>query len=161
MKVLLISDVYFPRINGVSTSIRTFTEQQQLLGHTELLIAPDYGIKTIDEAWITRVPARSIYFDPEDKLIKYGELLKLLPSLKTQHFDLIHIHTPFIAHYAGLKLAKLLQIPVVETYHTFLRIICIIICRGFQALLRAVWRVLFLEGNAIKWTLLWRHRSQC
>ena len=119
MKILLISDVYFPRVNGVSTSIRTFTEQLQLLGHTIHLIAPEYGVKTEDEAWITRVSARSIYFDPEDKLMKYGEILKRLPSLKGQQFDLIHIHTPFIAHYAGLKLGKLLQIPVVETYHTF------------------------------------------
>jgi 1,2-diacylglycerol 3-alpha-glucosyltransferase len=119
MKILLISDVYFPRVNGVSTSIRTFTEQLQMLGHTVHLIAPDYGIRTEDEGWMTRVPARSIYFDPEDKLMKYGEILKLLPRLKSQQFDLIHIHTPFIAHYAGLKLGKLLQIPVVETYHTF------------------------------------------
>ena len=119
MKILLISDVYFPRVNGVSTSIRTFTEQLQMLGHTIHLIAPEYGVKTEDEAWITRVPARSIYFDPEDKLMKVGEILKRLPSLKGQQFDLIHIHTPFIAHYAGLKLGKLLQIPVVETYHTF------------------------------------------
>ena len=119
LRILLISDVYFPRVNGVSTSIRTFTEQLQLLGHTVQLIAPDYGIVTGDENWITRVAARSIYFDPEDKLMKYGELLKLLPSLKSQQFDLMHIHTPFVAHYAGFKLGKLLQIPVVETYHTF------------------------------------------
>ena len=123
MKILLISDVYFPRVNGVSTSIRTFTEQLQSLGHTVHLIAPKYGVKThglmTDEAWITRVPARSIYFDPEDQLMKFGEILKLLPTLKSQQFDLIHIHTPFIAHYAGLKLGKLLQIPVAETYHTF------------------------------------------
>ena len=119
LRILLISDVYFPRVNGVSTSIRTFTEQLQLLGHTVHLIAPDYGIKTEDENWITRVAARSIYFDPEDKLMKYGEIMKLLPSLKSQQFDLMHIHTPFVAHYAGLKLGKLLQIPVVETYHTF------------------------------------------
>ena len=119
MKILLISDVYFPRVNGVSTSIRTFSEQLQMLGHSVHLIAPNYAIETEDEAWITRVPARSIYFDPEDKLMKVGEILKRLPSLKSQQFDLIHIHTPFIAHYAGLKLGKLLQIPVVETYHTF------------------------------------------
>jgi 1,2-diacylglycerol 3-alpha-glucosyltransferase len=42
-----------------------------------------------------------------------------LSSLKDKKFDIIHIHTPFIAHYAGLKLGKLLNIPVVETYHTF------------------------------------------
>ena len=119
MNILLISDVYFPRVNGVSTSIRTFTEQLQKLGHSVHLIAPDYRIETSDEAWITRVPARSIYFDPEDKLMKYKEILRLLPMLKSKKFDLIHIHTPFVAHYAGLKLGKLLQIPVVETYHTF------------------------------------------
>lgn len=119
MNILLISDVYFPRVNGVSTSIRTFTEQLQKLGHSVHLIAPDYKVETIDEAWITRVPARSIYFDPEDKLMKYNEILRLLSMLKSKKFDLIHIHTPFVAHYAGLKLGKLLQIPIVETYHTF------------------------------------------
>ena len=49
MKILLISDVYFPRVNGVSTSIRTFTEQLQSLGHTVHLITPDYGVETVDE----------------------------------------------------------------------------------------------------------------
>lgn len=123
MNILLISDVYFPRVNGVSTSIRTFAEQLLKLGHSIHLIAPDYGQDnhsvTEDEAWITRVPARKIYFDPEDKLMKYGEVLRLLPSLKSKNFDLVHIHTPFIAHFAGLKLAKKLGVPVIETYHTF------------------------------------------
>jgi 1,2-diacylglycerol 3-alpha-glucosyltransferase len=119
MNILLISDVYFPRVNGVSTSIRTFVEQMQQFGHTVHLIAPDYGIKTEDEVWITRVPARSIYFDPEDKLMKYGEILRLIPMLMRKKFDLVHIHTPFIAHFAGLKIAKKLGLPVLETYHTF------------------------------------------
>ncbi|HEY0563405.1 MAG TPA: glycosyltransferase [Methylophilus sp.] len=119
MNILLISDVYFPRVNGVSTSIRTFAQQMQQMGHTVHLIAPDYGITTADESWITRVPARSIYFDPEDKLMKMGEVMKLVPALKQQAFDVLHIHTPFVAHYAGLKLAKALNIPKLETYHTF------------------------------------------
>lgn len=119
MKLLFISDVYFPRVNGVSTSIRTFVAQLQSLGHTVDLIAPEYGLATADEAWIMRMPARSIYFDPEDKLMKYSAVLKRLPELREANYDLIHIHTPFVAHYAGIKLAKLLDIPCVETYHTF------------------------------------------
>ncbi len=119
MNILLISDVYFPRVNGVSTSIRTFVEQLQKLGHSVHLIAPDYGVDTEDEEWITRVPARKIFFDPEDKLMKYSEVLRLLPMLKSRNFDLVHIHTPFIAHFAGLKIAKKLGVPAVETYHTF------------------------------------------
>jgi len=119
MKILFISDVYFPRINGVSTSIRTFVEQMQGLGHEVHLIAPDYGVATKDESWIKRIPARSIYFDPEDKLMKYGEVLQRLPGLRRERYDIVHIHTPFVAHYVGLKLARELNVPCVETYHTF------------------------------------------
>jgi len=119
MKILFISDVYFPRINGVSTSIRTFVEQMQNMGHEVHLIAPDYKVTTQDEAWIKRIPARSIYFDPEDKLMKYGMAMKLLPLIEREKFDIIHVHTPFIAHYLGLKFASKLNIPCIETYHTF------------------------------------------
>lgn len=119
LKILFISDVYFPRINGVSTSIRTFVEQLQGLGHEVHLIAPDYQALTQDEAWIKRIPAHSIYFDPEDKLIKFGEAMKLLPTLEQEKYDMIHVHTPFVAHYLGLKLAAKLNIPCIETYHTF------------------------------------------
>lgn len=119
MKILFISDVYFPRINGVSTSIRTFVDQMQNSGHEVHLIAPCYGITTQDEAWIKRIPARSIYFDPEDKLMKYGEVLQHLPELRQANYDIVHVHTPFVAHYVGLKLARELNIPCIETYHTF------------------------------------------
>ena len=119
MKILFISDVYFPRVNGVSTSIRTFVGQLQEMGHTVHLIAPEYGVQTEDEAWIKRIPARGIYFDPEDKLMKYGVALDSLSELRKEAYDLIHIHTPFVAHYLGLKLAHLLNVPCVETYHTF------------------------------------------
>ncbi|PCI61788.1 MAG: glycosyl transferase family 1 [Methylophilaceae bacterium] len=119
MKILFISDVYFPRINGVSTSIKTFIDQLVSLGHHVDLIAPEYGKEISEEKNVMRVPARSIYFDPEDKLMKYGAALKRLPALKQAGYDIIHINTPFVAHYLGLKLAKLLDIPCVETYHTF------------------------------------------
>jgi len=119
VKILFISDVYFPRVNGVSTSIRTFVGQLQEMGHTVHLIAPEYGVKTEDEAWIKRIPARGIYFDPEDKLMKYGVALDKLSELRKEGYDLIHIHTPFVAHYLGLKLGHLLNVPCVETYHTF------------------------------------------
>lgn len=119
MKILYISDVYFPRINGVSTSIRTFVEQMQNLGHEVHLIAPDYAVATEDEAWIKRIAARSIYFDPEDKLMKWGAAMQKLPELRRENYDIIHVHTPFVAHYLGLRLARELNVPCIETYHTF------------------------------------------
>jgi len=119
MKILFISDVYFPRINGVSTSIRTFVEQMQNLGHEVHLITPDYAAVTQDEGWIKRIPARSIYFDPEDRLMKWHAAMQKLPELRRENYDIIHVHTPFVAHYLGLKLARELNVPCIETYHTF------------------------------------------
>ena len=119
MKILFISDVYFPRVNGVSTSIETFRRNLQLLGHTVDLIAPDYGKPTANENGIVRVPARAVPLDPEDRLMGYGWVMQQLERLRGEHYDLIHVQTPFVAHYLGVKLSHLLDIPCVETYHTF------------------------------------------
>ncbi|NDF86960.1 MAG: glycosyltransferase family 4 protein, partial [Gammaproteobacteria bacterium] len=40
MRILMVSDVYFPRVNGVSTSIQTFRQDLIGLGHACRLIAP-------------------------------------------------------------------------------------------------------------------------
>ena len=119
MKILFISDVYFPRVNGVSTSIETFRRNLHLLGHTVHLIAPEYGKPTADETGILRVPARRVPFDPEDRLMSYGWVMKQMDRLRSEQYDLIHVQTPFVAHYLGVKLAHLLDIPCIETYHTF------------------------------------------
>jgi len=119
VKILMISDVYFPRINGVSTSIFTFRRELERHGHAVHLIAPDYGRPTPDEQWITRIPSRYLPLDPEDRMAKLSAIMELLPGLRNQGFDILHIHTPFIAHHAGIRLAKALGIPAVESYHTF------------------------------------------
>jgi glycosyltransferase involved in cell wall biosynthesis len=117
MKILMVSDVYFPRINGVSTSIITFRQELLRLGHQVMLIAPDYGQPSADEQGILRIPACRLPFDPEDRFMQAKRILKQRDTLR--QFDIVHIQTPFIAHYIGVKLAKDLQIPRFETYHTF------------------------------------------
>ncbi len=120
MKILMVSDVYFPRINGVSTSIRTFSRELKKRGHEVLLIAPDYdGMATDDEDPVLRVPSRGVVFDPEDRMMKRGAIHELIPALRNCEFDIVHIQTPFVAHYAGVALAQTLGLPRVETYHTF------------------------------------------
>jgi glycosyltransferase involved in cell wall biosynthesis len=119
MRILMISDVYFPRVNGVSTSIQTFALELQKLGHEITLIAPDYGIPKDEPFEIIRIPARRVPLDPEDRLMSYGAITRLESRLRAQNFDLLHIHTPFVAHYAGNRLARRLGLKSVETYHTF------------------------------------------
>ncbi|KOR33558.1 glycosyl transferase family 1 [Achromatium sp. WMS3] len=123
MRILMISDVYFPRINGVSTSIQTFARELVSLGVYITLLVPDYGANiqhndTQEIFSIHRIPSRSVPFDPEDRMLKFNAILALVPNLSSLKFDLLHIHTPFIAHYGGLALAQKLGLPIIETCHT-------------------------------------------
>ena len=148
MRVLFISDVYFPRVNGVSTSIRTFRNDLKDAGVDSVLVAPDYGPHPAvtggkpaagqpaagqpaagqpaaaqpadkEEPGVLRVESGRVPRDPEDRRMKYFALRRCLDALSDQHFDLVHIHTPFLAHYAGVRFAARAHIPVIATYHTF------------------------------------------
>jgi 1,2-diacylglycerol 3-alpha-glucosyltransferase len=120
MRILMISDVYFPRINGVSTSIQTFRRGLNAAGHETILIAPEYpGAPAHHESAILRVPSRGVPRDPEDRAMKLGALRALRAEIERLEPDLVHIQTPFIAHYQGTALARALRVPVVETYHTY------------------------------------------
>jgi len=119
MNILMISDVYFPRVNGVSTSIATFRRSLAAQGHSSLLIAPDYATAADVDAGIVRIPSRYLFLDPEDRILKVKIILSQENQLRNRRFDLLHIQTPFIAHHAGVKLARRLGIPAVETYHTY------------------------------------------
>ncbi|MFI4914523.1 MAG: glycosyltransferase [Steroidobacterales bacterium] len=130
MRVLFISDVYFPRVNGVSTSIRTFRNDLGAAGIETVLVAPAYPAAVAAgesaasaggdaEPGIVRVVAGGVPGDPEDRRMHWRALTARLRELHTQPFDLVHIHTPFVAHYAGVRFARAHRIPVVATYHTF------------------------------------------
>jgi glycosyltransferase involved in cell wall biosynthesis len=118
MRVLMVSDVYFPRVNGVSTSIQTFRRDLAALGCETWLVTPDYPQQWQDDERVLRQPSRYLAFDPEDRMMKpratLAACLELLGSV-----DVLHIQTPFVAHWIGLKAARRLRVPTVETYHTF------------------------------------------
>ena len=119
MRILLVSDVYFPRVNGVSTSIQTFAHQFCALGHDVTLIAPAYGAEPEERFPIHRIPSRPVPFDAEDHLMRRAGVRRIYPGIARLKPDLVHIQTPFAAHYEGVRLASHLGIPVIETYHTY------------------------------------------
>jgi 1,2-diacylglycerol 3-alpha-glucosyltransferase len=120
MRVLFVSDVYFPRVNGVSTSIRTFRGDLAQLGVETTLVAPAYPNAPADsDASIIRVPSGGVPRDPEDRRFLGRPLREALDATLAARIDLVHIHTPFIAHYAGVRFARQHGLPVVATYHTF------------------------------------------
>jgi glycosyltransferase involved in cell wall biosynthesis len=117
LRALYVSDVYFPRVNGVSTSIDSFRNELAAAGHEVLVVAPRYGDEP-DAPGIVRVASRRVPLDPEDRMLHARAVLRLAPELSGR-FDLVHVQTPFVAHWAGVRLARTLGLPLLLTYHTY------------------------------------------
>jgi 1,2-diacylglycerol 3-alpha-glucosyltransferase len=67
---------------------------------------------------VVRVSAGAVPGDPEDRRMHWRALQQTLRALPGQHFDLVHVQTPFLAHYAGVNYARRLDLPVIVTCHT-------------------------------------------
>ena len=115
-RVLMVSDVYFPRVNGVSTSIATFRHALRACGIDVRIVVPDYGTGSdgVDEAGAVRVPGTKVPRDPEDRLMSWRRT-RTAALREAAHCDLVHIQTPFVAHYAGVQAARRLGRPVLLT----------------------------------------------
>ncbi|MCX9158166.1 glycosyltransferase [Niveibacterium sp. 24ML] len=116
MRVLMVSDVYFPRVNGVSTAIDTHRRGLPQHGVEVELVVPRYEDES-GEPGITRLPGWRVPGDPEDRFVAPHRVRSAVMKAAAQA-DLIHIQTPFAAHYAGLAAARRFNLPVVATYHT-------------------------------------------
>lgn len=117
LRVLMVSDVYFPRINGVSTSIKTFRHALAGQGVEVRLVVPRYGDEAASEG-IVRVPGRRVPRDPEDRIVGWRAMHRAALAAAAD-CDAVHIQTPFVAHWAGLAAARQHGLPALTTYHTF------------------------------------------
>lgn len=117
LRVLMVSDVYFPRINGVSTSIATFRHALAQRGVEVRLLVPRYGDEA-DQNGVARVRGRKVPRDPEDRLLPW-RAMHVAARQQAASCELVHVQTPFVAHYAGTAAARALGKPALLTYHTF------------------------------------------
>jgi len=120
MKIAIVTDTYFPRINGVSVSTRIFAREFVLRGHEVHIHAPAYPDKTEDgEPFkITRYPSIYLAFDPEDRLA-YGVIRGKKRAFLAEKYDIVHTQTPFTLGWSATMWARSAKIKVVHTYHTF------------------------------------------
>jgi len=126
----MAADTYRPRVNGVVTSIDTFSAEYRKMGHEVMIIAPEYPAEQKDikdnadkanEQFVIRIPAGYMFFDPEDRWShtnsKEGKRI-IKEKILSQKFDIIHTHAPGPLGFAAIKWGKIIGCPVIDTYHT-------------------------------------------
>lgn len=117
MRIGIFSDTYTPNINGVATSINTFTDELKRNGHDVFIFAPNsrFRWELSFEKQILKFPSVEFY---GDRRYRFGIPLLLRKKLQDISLDIVHTQTPFPIGIWGLWFALSHKVPLVYTHHT-------------------------------------------
>lgn len=121
MKILMATDTYWPRINGVTVAVDTLRKSLSAMGHAVSIIAPRYGRTegaVADPEGIHRFPSMSPPMSREDRFVFPFLKKRVRRMIESFQPDIVHAHTEFTLGQAGKKYAELAGIPLIMTCHT-------------------------------------------
>ncbi len=119
MKILITSDFYLPIISGVANVIIGLKKQLELLGHDVRILTFIKNKKSYYDETNKVYFFRSLFFqfykDSLNGINIYNPLMKEIYSWSP---DLIHSQTEFFSMRFAKKISKVINIPIVHTWHT-------------------------------------------
>ncbi|MBD2432836.1 MULTISPECIES: glycosyltransferase family 4 protein [Fischerella] len=118
MRIALFTETFLPKVDGIVTRLRHTIEHLQRSGDEVLVICPDGGITEYKGAKIYGVSGFPLPLYPELKMAlprpAIGQILEQFQP------DIIHVVNPAVLGLAGIFYSKVLDIPLVASYHTHL-----------------------------------------
>jgi len=127
MKIAMFTDAYYPRINGVAVSVKSYAEALTELGHEVCIVCCDYQNEnepavihndSKEKVKIIRILSHHIFFSEEDRLARLTQWHAIKSAMKEFQPDIIHINSEFLVGYYGLIYGRLKFVPIVYTFHT-------------------------------------------
>ena len=118
MRIALFTETFLPKIDGIVTRLRHTVEHLQRGGDEVLVVAPDGGLTEHKGAKIHGVPGIPLPLYPELKVaLPRPTIRRVLEEFQP---DLVHVVNPAVLGLGGLYYAKVMNIPLVASYHTHL-----------------------------------------
>lgn len=122
MRVAIVAESFLPEVNGVSNSVIRVLEHLRRTGHEALVIAPDAppgqprADRIYDGIRIHRVPSRMF---PKVTTLPLGvPTPRLVKVLRGFDPHVVHLASPALLGYGGLRAARWLGVPTVAVYQT-------------------------------------------
>ena len=116
MRVAIVSESFFPQVNGVSNTVRHVADRLLERGHEVLIVAPGPGLPVYRSVRVVRV--RSVAM-PRHRTFSVG-----LPDAAVERAlgefrpDVVHLASPIALGAVGLRAARRLGVPTVAVYQT-------------------------------------------
>ncbi|HAA44233.1 MAG: group 1 glycosyl transferase [Halomonas sp. 54_146] len=118
LRVVMVSNNYFPFVSGVSVSVDRLRNGLRALGHTIQLIVPRYRETWQDDRSLQRIPTLMAFGEKGEFRLTNPFNARFRRCLRAFKPDLIHVHHPFWLGSMGLFMGRRLKVPVIYTYHT-------------------------------------------
>ncbi|MDR1863822.1 MAG: glycosyltransferase [Treponema sp.] len=127
MKIVMFTDAYWPRINGVTVSVDSFSRSLIKAGHQVLIICSSYPATDFaangdqeqeGDPRIVRVPSMPAFITKEDRIAKFNKWFWVFKQVESFDPDIIHINTEIMIAEFGFLYAKAHNLPAIYTFHT-------------------------------------------
>lgn len=122
MRVAIVAESFLPEVNGVSNSVLRVLEHLRRTGHEALVIAPDTppgqprADRIYDGIRVHRVPSRMF---PKVTTLPLGvPTPRLVKVLRGFDPHVVHLASPALLGYGGVRAARWLGVPTVAVYQT-------------------------------------------
>ncbi|OBI96943.1 glycosyltransferase family 1 protein [Mycobacterium sp. 1465703.0] len=122
MRVAIVAESFLPEVNGVSNSVIRVLEHLRRTGHEALVIAPDAppgqprADRIHDGIRVHRVPSRMF---PKVTTLPLGvPTPRLVKVLRGFDPHVVHLASPALLGYGGVRAARWLGVPTVAVYQT-------------------------------------------
>jgi glycosyltransferase involved in cell wall biosynthesis len=135
MRVAIITENFLPKLDGVTRTLARLLEHLEITGHQALLLGPEAGMESYAGAEVVGTGGIPLFFYPELKFNFFRPLF--FRRLSEFRPDIIHIVDPVAFGPTGLAAARLLNIPIVSSYHTNIASYCTHF--GFPLFTRPMW----------------------
>lgn len=117
MRILMMTNTYFPMVGGLEQSVHSFSEEFRNLGHEVLIVTPAFKGAPQEEPGVIRIPAIQ-KFSGSVFSVNFPVSGLLTRFMKDFVPDIVHSHCPFFMGDLALRLSRQHAIPLVFTYHT-------------------------------------------
>jgi phosphatidylinositol alpha 1,6-mannosyltransferase len=122
VRVAIVAESFLPNVNGVSNSVLRILEHLRRTGHEALVIAPDNppgeprADRIHDGIRVHRVPSRMF---PKVTTLPLGvPTHRMVRALRGFDPHVVHLASPALLGYGGVKAARRLGVPTVAVYQT-------------------------------------------
>ncbi|HEX3456817.1 MAG TPA: glycosyltransferase, partial [Candidatus Baltobacteraceae bacterium] len=117
LRIGLFTEIYRPVVNGVVASVETLAEGLRGRGHQVYCFAPHMPGYVETDGPVVRIPSL-----PLPTRTPYRLVIPLVSrrdvNAVIKRLSVVHVHSPFVTGWMGVRYARRYGMPLVYTYHT-------------------------------------------